>query len=129
MTERRLELPLDLRVQPALVVAEAGLDMTADVVNDGLGLTGLDGIERRSRHGGRCDLVDVERGGEVGVDEADMDADDLCALTLELDTCRIREAPGCGDQRSGRGSGAHLQLPYHASQRPDPARPDRGRYR
>src|SRR5436190_1851536 len=99
MTKHRLELPLDLRVQDALVVAEAGLDLTADVVDDGLGLTSLDGIERRSRDGGRCDLVDVECGGEVGVDIADMDADDLCALTLELDACRIREVPGCGLRR------------------------------
>jgi hypothetical protein len=34
LTERRREVPLDLRVQRALVVAEAGLDLAADVVDD-----------------------------------------------------------------------------------------------
>ena len=74
------EVELDLRVQRALVVAEAGLDLAAELVDDRLGLPGLDGVERGGGDGGRRDLVDVERGREVGVDEADVDADDVRAL-------------------------------------------------
>jgi hypothetical protein len=79
------EVLLDLRVEGVLVVAEAGLDLAAEVVDDRLGLAGFDGVERRCGHGGGRDLVDLERGGEVGVDEAGVDAADMRALALELD--------------------------------------------
>ena len=93
------EVELDLRVEGALVVAEAGLDLAAEVVADRLGLPGLDGVERRAGDGGGRDLVDFEPGGEVGVDEADVDADEVGALVLELNARRVGEVPGCGLRR------------------------------
>ena len=87
---------LDLWVEGVLVVAEAGFDLAADVVDDRLGLTGLDGVERGGSHGGGRDLVDVESGGEVGVDEPDVDADDVRALVLELDAGGVGEVLRCG---------------------------------
>src|SRR5829696_2407361 len=99
------EVQLDLRVEGALVVAEAGFDLAAEVVDDRLGLAGLDGVERGGGHGGRLDLVAVERGGEVRVDEADVDGDDVRALALEFDACGVGEVPGrgfrCGVGRQG----------------------------
>ena len=79
-----------------LIVIEAGLDLAAELVDDRFGLAGFDGIERR---GGGRDLVEVECGGEVGVDEADVDADDVGALVFELDACRVGVVPGGGFRR------------------------------
>ena len=75
------------------------------------GSPGLERVERRVGDGGGRDLVDVERGGEVGVDEADVHADDLRALALELDARGVGEAPGRGLRRrvGRRGSGMPTQ--------------------
>ena len=86
-----------------MVVAEARLDLAAEVIDDRLGLPRLDGVQRRSRHRGRFDLLDVQRGGEIGVDESDVDTDDPCALAPQLDPGGVAEAPGRRLRRRVRG--------------------------
>jgi hypothetical protein len=63
-------------------------------------LTGFDGVERRAGHGGGRDLVDFERGGEVGVDEADVDADEV-DVQLSAGCVELGAQRGCraGDSR------------------------------
>jgi hypothetical protein len=53
-----------------------------EVVDDGVCFAALECVEGRRRDGLLGELLDVETGGEVGVDEADVHADDLRALAL-----------------------------------------------
>ena len=55
---------------------------TAEVVDDGVCFAALQRVEGRRRDGLWGELLDVETGGEVGVDETDVHADDLRALAL-----------------------------------------------
>ena len=111
----RAELGLDGRVEQPLVVVQSGLHGAAELVDDGLRGAGFERVERGRGHRGRRDLVDVERGREVGVDEADVHADHLGALALELDPGRVRVAPGrrlrrrVGGQRRDADPGRHGQ--------------------
>ena len=78
----RVELLLDARVDQVELVVPAGLDVAAEVVDDGVCFAALQRVEGRRRDGLWGDLLDVETGGEVGVSEADVHADDLRALAL-----------------------------------------------
>jgi hypothetical protein len=64
----RVELLLDVGVDQVELVVPAGLDVAAEVVDDGVCSAALERVDGGRRDGLWGDLLDVETGGEVGVD-------------------------------------------------------------